>query len=220
MNPQSHIKCGGVIIAGGRAARMGGAEKPFLKLSGRPIIERLVERVRPQVDALAIDVREASRDRYQAWRAIGISILSDPFRGEAGPLGGIIGGLRWLETLGSDFEWLATFPGDTPLLPRDLVTRMRASAREGARNPVVAVDGGGVQSLCALWPRSCLTGLTGMSWKRASEAFEPRCNCSTQFRANFSRNTRSQTSTPKAISLMPNSSCRWNPVSASAIQSK
>jgi len=161
MSPQSHIKCGGVIIAGGRAARMGGAEKPFLKLSGRPIIERLVERVRPQVDALAIDVREASRDRYQAWRAIGISILSDPFRGEAGPLGGIIGGLRWLETLGSDFEWLATFPGDTPLLPRDLVTRMRASAREGAPKPVVAVDGGEVQSLCALWPRSCLTGLTG-----------------------------------------------------------
>lgn len=161
MSPLSHIKCGGVIIAGGRAARMGGAEKPFLKLSGRPIIERLVERVRPQVDALAIDVREESRDRYQAWRAIGISILSDPFRGEAGPLGGIIGGLRWLETLGSDFEWLATFPGDTPLLPRDLVTRMRASAREGAPKPVVAVDGGGVQSLCALWPRSCLTGLTG-----------------------------------------------------------
>jgi len=160
MNATSHAKCGGVIIAGGRATRMGGVEKPFLKLNGRTIIDKLLECVRPQVDALAIDVREPSRDRYHALQATGVRILSDPFRGEVGPLGGIIGGLRWLETLDGDFAWLATFPGDTPFLPRDLVDRLLASAREGKSKPVVAVDADGVQSLCALWPRCCLTDLT------------------------------------------------------------
>lgn len=159
MSGARHAKFGGVIVAGGRAARMGGIEKPLQILAGRPMLEQIVERVRPQVDALAIDVREPSRDKYRAWQKQGIAILSDPFAGDAGPLGGVIGGLQWLESLGGDFTWLATFPGDTPFLPRDLVARLRVNVIDEAARPIVAVDANETQNLCALWPLGCLSAL-------------------------------------------------------------
>ena len=61
MNATSHVKCGGVIIAGGRATRMGGVGKPFLKLNGRTIIERLVERAKAPS-------RRCGRSRVPGWR--------------------------------------------------------------------------------------------------------------------------------------------------------
>ena len=45
----------GVILAGGRATRMGGGDKALLPLGGRPILARVIERLRPQVDRLALN---------------------------------------------------------------------------------------------------------------------------------------------------------------------
>lgn len=159
MTAGRQAKIGGIIVAGGGAIRMNGIEKPLQLLAGRPILERIVERVRPQVDALAIDVRASSRALYDSWQTQNVAILSDAFDGRAGPLGGVIGGLEWLNSLGGEFEWLATFPGDTPFLSRDLVGKLRALATVEKPVPVVAGDGEQVQNLCALWPIVCLREL-------------------------------------------------------------
>ncbi|MFP4304819.1 MAG: NTP transferase domain-containing protein, partial [Rhodosalinus sp.] len=44
----------GVILAGGRATRMGGADKPLLDLAGRPLIAHVIARLGPQCAGLAI----------------------------------------------------------------------------------------------------------------------------------------------------------------------
>jgi len=151
--------CGGVIIAGGRATRMGGVEKPLLRLRGRAILDHIVERVRPQVDVLAIDVRSESRGAYADWSRHGV-LLSDPFGGAVGPIGGIIGALEWLASLDGAFRWLATFPGDAPFVPRDLVAHLRDRAGANGSRPVVARDAHDVQGLFALWPLGCRAELT------------------------------------------------------------
>jgi molybdopterin-guanine dinucleotide biosynthesis protein A len=153
------MKIGGVIVAGGKATRMGGKEKLLLQLGGKSVLEIILPRVRPQVDSIAIDVRNSSRHEYASWLTQDVAILSDPFVGKVGPLGGIVGGLQWLTTLSQEFEWLATFPGDTPFLPRDLIPHLKSFLRPGSSRPVVARDQEGVQSLCALWPIGCLRDL-------------------------------------------------------------
>ena len=45
----------GVLLAGGRAKRMGGGDKGLRTLGGRTIMDYIVERVRPQVAALLIN---------------------------------------------------------------------------------------------------------------------------------------------------------------------
>ena len=139
---------------------MGGKEKLLLQLGGKSVLEVILCRVRPQVDAIAIDVPILSHHKYAPWQAQEVAILSDPFMGKVGPLGGVVGGLQWLTTQYKEFEWLATFPGDTPFLPHDLVSHLKSFLLPGSSRPVVAFGQERVQSLCALWPVTCLRDLS------------------------------------------------------------
>ena len=141
----------GVIVAGGNALRMGGLEKPLVLLRGRPLIDHVIERVRPQVETIALNAKDEASTLYRDTAARDFPVLADRFGGEAGPVGGVLAGLDWAASCGA--EWLATFPADTPFLPLDLVERLVAQAGSGA--PVVAVTSEKVQGLCAIWPVSC-----------------------------------------------------------------
>ncbi|HCX66447.1 MAG TPA: molybdenum cofactor guanylyltransferase MobA, partial [Rhodobiaceae bacterium] len=94
----------GVIIAGGNASRMDNAEKPLALLRGRPLVDYVVERTRPQVNALALNVKEEVGALYRDTAAKGLPLLVDRFGGEVGPLGGVLAGLEWATACGSD--WL------------------------------------------------------------------------------------------------------------------
>lgn len=146
----SPLKIAGVIIAGGEGKRLGLPEKPLAPFRGRSLLDTVVDAVRPQVSALALDIRSASAARYAPWSASGIALLHDPFDGEAGPLGGVVAALEWASGIGAG--WLATFPADTPFLPRNLVDRLSSAVAPAA--PAVATSPGGIESLCALWPVS------------------------------------------------------------------
>lgn len=139
---------------------MGGTEKLLLRLGEASILETILRRVRHQVDRLAINVRPASRTQYEGCIEQHVAIISDPFRGTCGPLGGVVAGLRWLAGLGEDYQWLASFPGDAPFLPPDLVPLLSSVVSQGTSRPVVATDRERIQSLCALWPAACLHALS------------------------------------------------------------
>ena len=146
----------GIIIGGGEASRLGGGEKPLLMIEGVTLIERLIARVAPQTATLALNIRESSKPHYATLAARGIDLLTDEFAGDVGPLGGVLAGLDWAAAAG-DADWLATFPADTPFLPRDLVARLMAKAETG--KPVVTRAEGRLQPLCAIWPLSCRDAL-------------------------------------------------------------
>ena len=106
----------GLILAGGRGRRVGGADKGWLSLDGTPLVVSVAERFRPQVDQLFISANR-NLDRYAT---LGTVVEDEPTdaSGErfAGPLSGVLSGLRRART-----EWLAVVPCDAPRLPRDLV---------------------------------------------------------------------------------------------------
>jgi molybdopterin-guanine dinucleotide biosynthesis protein A len=150
----------GVIIAGGTGARMGGCEKLLMPLDDGLLIDRLIPLAQPQVDALAINVRAASMPLYRPWLDCGIAFIHDGSPVPIGPLGGVIAGLEWMAGLGGTYDWLATFPGDGPFLPADLVQRLLAAAQSApSPRPAVVHDGQRLQNLFALWPRGCLDAL-------------------------------------------------------------
>lgn len=134
---------------------MGGVEKALLPLGAGTLLDAVIARVRPQVEALALNVRPDSVPLYRAWEFQGFPLLTDPFEGRIGPLGGIVAGLEWASGQGA--SWLATFPCDAPFLPRNLVAAL--AARAAGSSPVVASDGHRIQSLCALWSVACLDAL-------------------------------------------------------------
>jgi molybdopterin-guanine dinucleotide biosynthesis protein A len=127
----------GVILAGGRATRMGGGDKGRLTVRGRPLIVHVIDRLGPQVDGLALN---ANGDPAR-WADLGLPVIPDAGDDRPGPLAGVLAGLDW--AAGQGAETIVTAAADTPFLPRDLVARLRdaagasglalAATREGAR---------------------------------------------------------------------------------------
>ena len=128
----------GVIIAGGRSSRMGGEEKAFRIIGGRAILDRIIARVKPQVDVLAINANgDASR-----FAATNLAVFADRFADLATPLAGLHASLAWACDHGHDR--LLTVPADTPFLPLDLAKRLEA--------PAIAASGGQEHFIVGSWP--------------------------------------------------------------------
>ncbi len=134
-----------LILAGGRASRLGGLDKPLLMLDGGTLLDSVLRRVRPQVGPVALS---ANGDPARFAR-FGLPVLADP-RAGLGPLGGLLAGLRWAAASGETA--LLTVPGDTPFIPEDLASRL-------APPPSVAAGEGGVHHLVACWDVGCAAAL-------------------------------------------------------------
>ena len=133
----------GIVLAGGRARRMGGADKAMIVLAGRTLLDRVIGLARPQVSALAISANGDPRrfDRF------GMPVLADDLPGFPGPLAGILAGLDWAAAVHPGARYLASFAGDTPMFPPDLVRRLAAPG-----GPACAAAVGRLHPVFGLWP--------------------------------------------------------------------
>ena len=133
----------GLILAGGQGRRLGGADKALLPLAGKPLLDHVLARLRPQLGALALSAN-GDPARFAAW---GLPVLPDaplpPEAPAAGPLGGLLAGLGW--AAGQGAEMLLSVPVDTPFVPDDLVARLWPA-------PACAASAGRVHHLVGLWP--------------------------------------------------------------------
>lgn len=138
----------GLILAGGQGRRMGGRDKAFLTLGGRPLVAHVLDQFAPQVAAVAISANGAAA-RFAPYA---VPVLPDAEgRAGEGPLAGVLAGLAWARAQGA--EMLATVPVDLPFLPRDLVARLQsAAAARGPQTAAVAMCGGRRHPTSALWP--------------------------------------------------------------------
>ncbi|WP_174867025.1 molybdenum cofactor guanylyltransferase MobA [Pectobacterium polaris] len=120
----------GVILAGGRATRMGGHDKGLIALNGVPLYQHVLSRLKTQVDEVMI-----SANRNQAvYAQSGCRIIGDFDASFPGPLAGILSGLH-----ASPSEWVVFVPCDVPTLPLDLVHRLWQA--RGEANATYATDG-------------------------------------------------------------------------------
>ncbi|MBB6181607.1 molybdenum cofactor guanylyltransferase MobA [Pseudorhizobium flavum] len=117
----------GVILAGGRATRMGGRDKGLLLLGDATLVDHVHKRLAPQCDEVAIS---ANGDPAR-FSQLGLPVLADTIPDYPGPLAGVLAGLEWAAQKGADV--VVTAAADTPFLPSDLVVGLRqAAAREKA----------------------------------------------------------------------------------------
>ena len=133
-----------VILAGGEARRLGGADKALLHLCGRPLLAHVLDRLRPQIDVIALS---ANGDPAR-FAAFDVPVLADDEIGQ-GPLAGVLAGLDWAAAQG--FDAILTAPVDTPFLPADLVAKLVRASDDAAR-PSVAISGERLHPTVALWP--------------------------------------------------------------------
>ena len=101
----------GLILAGGRAQRMGGIDKGLVSFMGKPLIEQAIARLSPQVTSILINANR-NHDRYAKY---GHAVIADHHPDFAGPLAGFAAGLEHCNT-----EYLLSVPCDSPVFPLNL----------------------------------------------------------------------------------------------------
>ena len=114
------MKTVGVILAGGRATRMGGGDKGALMLGGASLLSRCIARLGPQVDAMVLNAN-GDPARFEGF---GLPVVADSVPGFVGPLAGVLAGMDWAASVGA--EAVVSVAADTPFFPLDLVQRLRS----------------------------------------------------------------------------------------------
>lgn len=137
-----------VVLAGGGARRMGGADKGEALLGGRRLIDHVVERLTPQADHILI----SGQHDY----GLGLTVIPDCDDGPAGPAAGLWASARYIAATFPDVPVFATAPVDGPFFPLDLIAQLQAA---GA--PAVAADETNMHPTFALWRITTLLDALG-----------------------------------------------------------
>ncbi|WP_332878317.1 molybdopterin molybdotransferase MoeA [Massilia sp. S19_KUP03_FR1] len=124
----------GLILAGGRATRMGHVDKGLQPFRGEAMVAAVMARLAPQVKRLAIS---ANRN-LDTYAALGVPVWPDATGDFAGPLAGLEAGMRCCAA-----PLLLTAPCDSPFLPLDLAERLLAGLTAQDADIAIAVSADG-----------------------------------------------------------------------------
>jgi molybdopterin-guanine dinucleotide biosynthesis protein A len=140
----------GVILAGGKARRMEGADKGLITLHGRPMIDYIISALRPQVGNMIIN---ANRNTEQ-YSTRGLPVVTDMLDDYLGPLVGMATGMHT-----TDKPYIVTAPCDSPFIPDTLVETLYHALHDNQAEISVAHDGVRMQPVFALLRCELLPGL-------------------------------------------------------------
>lgn len=140
-----------IIIAGGLATRMNGADKGLMLLQNKPLVQHVVKRLAAQANEIFIN---ANREIVQ-YKAFGYPVLQDEISEYLGPLAGLSLGLKY-----AHYDYVLSVPCDSPLLPLDLAKRLMTQLIEHHADIAVASSDGSVHPVFCLCKKSVLPSLT------------------------------------------------------------
>ncbi|MGX5029003.1 molybdenum cofactor guanylyltransferase MobA [Enterobacter asburiae] len=139
----------GVVLAGGRATRMGGEDKGLQLLKGKPLWQHVADTLVDQVSAMALSANR----HIDIYQRSGFPVYQDNLADYPGPLAGMLSVMQQ-----SQGEWFLFCSCDTPFIPTSLVERM--VQQRGDSSVVWVHDGERDHPTIALINRSLIPALS------------------------------------------------------------
>jgi molybdopterin-guanine dinucleotide biosynthesis protein A len=103
-----HNKILGVVLAGGKSKRFG-EDKSQVKLHGKILIDYILSEITDQFNEILVVTNNPIRFKDSSK-----ILTTKDFEEGLGPLGGILTAMKWIKDQKKDYEWISTFPSDTP----------------------------------------------------------------------------------------------------------
>lgn len=110
-----HSKILGVVLAGGKSLRFG-EDKSQVKLNNKSLIDHILSEILTEFKELLI----VSNNSIKFNKSEKISIIRD-FKNNLGPLGGVLTAMKWIKDNNKDYQWISTFPTDTPFFKKKIL---------------------------------------------------------------------------------------------------
>ena len=110
-----HSKILGTVLAGGKSVRLG-MDKSQVKLADKLLIDYILSEIIEEFKEILI-VANKSIDFQKSNK---ISVIED-FKKDLGPLGGVFTAMKWIKNNNKDYQWVSTFPTDSPFFKNKIL---------------------------------------------------------------------------------------------------
>ena len=136
----------GSILAGGKSERMG-ANKLFLSLNNKTLIEHTINKVKKYLKKLIIITNQEN----EFFKKNNLITVKDCIGGQLGPLVGILTAMKWAKENSSKYSWVASFPCDTPFFPENIITKFIEESKKKESLILCASSHGRKHNIFGLW---------------------------------------------------------------------
>ena len=107
----------GAVLAGGKSQRFG-EDKSQVKLNGKFLIDYILSEIIDEFkEILIVSNKQIKFKNYE-----NISLIND-FKKDQGPLGGVLSAMKWAKEKNNKYEWISTFPVDTPFFKKEILQK-------------------------------------------------------------------------------------------------
>jgi molybdopterin-guanine dinucleotide biosynthesis protein A len=105
----------GTVLAGGKSQRFG-EDKSQVKLGGKLLIDYILSEIIDEFNEVLV----VSNNLIEFKQSEKISLIKD-FKKDLGPLGGVLTAMKWVKDNNKDYQWISTFPVDTPFFKNEIL---------------------------------------------------------------------------------------------------
>ena len=115
----------GVILAGGKSKRFG-KDKSLVFLDNKTLLEHTLEKI----ESIFPEILIVSNNNNIHYKKKNISITKDCIEGQLGPLVGVLTAMKWIKKSNKNYQWLATFPCDTPFFDTKILKEIKKQVNQ------------------------------------------------------------------------------------------
>jgi len=105
----------GTVLAGGKSQRFG-EDKSQVKLGGKLLIDYILSEIIDEFNEVLV----VSNNLINFKQSEKVSLIQD-FKKDLGPLGGVLTAMKWVKDNDKDYQWISTFPADTPFFTNHIL---------------------------------------------------------------------------------------------------
>ncbi len=135
----SHQQITAIILSGGQGSRVNDKDKGLIQFQGKPMIEHVIEAIKPQVDSIVIS---ANRN-IEEYACFNFPVINDNTLTFEGPIAGIISAYEHIE---DESQLILSASCDSPHLPSDYVKKLYSCLTESTADIAVVDDGERIQN--------------------------------------------------------------------------
>jgi molybdopterin-guanine dinucleotide biosynthesis protein A len=134
------------ILAGGKSRRFG-VDKSTTKLGDKTLIEHTISKIEKKFSEILIisNNQEIKVDKKNVF------VLKDCIQGQLGPLVGVLSAMKWVETNNKKYDWVATFPCDTPFFDISMIDEVKKISKKNNKKLYFLKSGEKRHNIFGLW---------------------------------------------------------------------
>ena len=136
----------GVVLAGGKSKRFGD-DKTTAKLGNKSLLDHTIEKIEKKFDEILI----ISNNEKHISIKKNVFSAKDLIEGHLGPLVGVLSAMEWIKKHKKNYNWIATFPCDTPFFDENLVDKIMNCPKNSSKKLFFLKSGNRRHNIFGLW---------------------------------------------------------------------